>query len=182
MLPSDPPAPPRKPPPKHHWTRGHKSFCKAVVLSATVEAKLLRDSRKAFEAEQCLICLEPPTNPTSLPCGHAFCTECVAELRKKGVSDVCPLCRAPLPPGREKLYELALRVRNKLERVADPTRDPALLAWPPLSPAQQKEMDGAIVMAQEAMDQVSGAWAGAIPASALTRLYGTLHAGPHRGC
>ena len=29
--------------------------------------------------------------------------------------------------------------------------------WPPLSSSQQKEMNGAIVMAQEAMDQVSGA-------------------------
>ena len=29
--------------------------------------------------------------------------------------------------------------------------------WPPLSASQQEEMDGAIVMFQEAMDQVSGA-------------------------
>ena len=91
---------------------------------------------------------------TTLPCGHAFCTECVAELRKKGVSDVCPLCRAPLPPGREKLFELALRVWRKIMRAVDPQiRGP----WPPLSSSQQKEMNGAIVMAQEAMDQVSGA-------------------------
>ena len=137
--------------PQSHWTRGHKSFCKAVVLSATVEAKVLRDSRKAFEAELCMICHEPPANPTSLPCGHSFCTECVEELRKKGVSDVCPLCRAPLPPGREKLYELAFRVWLKIARVHGGG------AWPPLSPSQQNEMNGAIVMAQEAMDQVSGA-------------------------
>ena len=116
---------------------------------------------------------------TSLPCGHAFCTECVAELRKKGVSDVCPLCRAPLPPGREKLWELAFRVWKKLDRAVDPqNRGP----WSPLSPSQQKEMNGAIVMMQEAMDQVSGAWAGAVPASALTRLYRTRHAGPRQGC
>ena len=143
-----------------------------------MQAKLRRDSQKAFEAEQCLICLEPPTNPTSLPCGHAFCTECVAELRKKGVSDVCPLCRAPLPPGREKLYELAFRVWQKIRNAVDPqNRGP----WPPLTPSQQKEMNGAIVMAQEAMDQVSGAWVVVVPDSAPTPLYGTLHAGPHHG-
>jgi hypothetical protein len=32
----------------------------------------------------------------------------VAELRLKGVSETCPLCRAPLPPGPEKLLELGL--------------------------------------------------------------------------
>ena len=86
---------------------------------------------------------------------------------------MCPLCREPLPPGAEKLYELANRVWQKIARVHGGGE------WPPLSPSQQKEMDGAIVMAQEAMDQVSGAWAGVVLDSALTRLHGTLHAGPH---
>ena len=85
-----------------------------------------------------------------LPCGHSFCTGCVGELRSKGVSETCPLCRAPLPPGPEKLYELAFRVLQKLMRVLGPA------PWPPLSASQQEEMDGAIVMFQEAMDQVSG--------------------------
>jgi len=89
-----------------------------------------------------------------LPCGHAFCTACVVELRSKGVSETCPLCRSPLPPGPEKLYELACRVYAKLNRAArvggeyDGT-------WRELSASQQGEVDGAIVMLQEAMDQVS---------------------------
>jgi len=33
-----------------------------------------------------------------LPCGHSVCTKCVVEIRAKGVSKTCPLCRAPLPP------------------------------------------------------------------------------------
>ena len=90
----------------------------------------------------------------TLPCGHSFCAGCVSELRSKGVSETCPLCRAPLPPGPEKLYELAHRVHTKIERVVDPERDQDLLEWPPLSASQQEEMDGAIVMFQEAMDQV----------------------------
>ena len=72
------------------------------------------------------------------------------ELRAKGVSGTCPLCRAPLPPGPEKLWELGYRVWCKIERAVGSN-----CAWPPLSASQQDEMDGAIVMLQEAMDQVS---------------------------
>ena len=99
-----------------HWKCGHKATCNAHVLAAAAHAQILREAKAAFEADQCLICLEPPVNPTKLPCGHWFCTGCVAELRAKGVSEACPLCRAPLPPGPEKLFELGYRVRAKLDR------------------------------------------------------------------
>ena len=98
--------PPRPPPPQQHWTRGHRSTCKAHVLSEAAQAKVLRESQKAVEADKCLVCLEPPTNPTSLACGHVLCTNCVASLRSSGVSDVCLLCREPLPPGAQKLFEM----------------------------------------------------------------------------
>ena len=86
-----------------------------------------------------------------MPCGHAFCTECVAELRSKGVSETCPLCRAALPPGKKKLHELGLAVWLKIMRAVGTNEE-----WPALSASQQSEMDGAIVMMQEAMDQVGG--------------------------
>ena len=96
-----------------------------------------------------------------LPCGHSFCTGCVGELRSKGVSETCPLCRSPLPPGPEKLYELGSRVWARMGRAV------GTAAWPPLSASQQREMDGAIVMLQEAMDQVSGVGQGAAVCSVL---------------
>ena len=120
------------------------------MLAGAAQAQQDRLCKAAVETDRCLVCLEPPREPTRLPCGHSFCTGCVSELREKGVSDTCPLCRAPLPPGPEKLFELAERVLMRFARVYGQG------AWPPLSASQQEEMDGAVVMYQEAMDQVSG--------------------------
>jgi hypothetical protein len=66
-----------------------------------------------------VICLEPLREPTTLPCSHSFCRQCIEDLKKKGMhrDPRCPLCRAPLPPGPKKLYELAWRIQMKLHRV-----------------------------------------------------------------
>ena len=146
-------------PTQEHWKYGgHKKACKAYVLANTVQAQQDRLCKKAVETAKCMICFDSLRDPTTLPCGHSFCTGCVVELREKGVSQACPLCRAPLPPGPEKLYELGIRVRAKVQAAVSGTNS----EWPPLSASQQKEMDGAIVMFQEAMDQVSGVGCGAV--------------------
>ena len=123
------------------------------MLAGAAQAQQDRLCKEAVETDKCLVCLGPPREPTRLPCGHSFCAGCVSDLRKKGVSEACPLCRAPLPPGPEKLYELGWRVKMKIQRAVSFGLD---ADWPSLSESQQKEMDGAVVMLQEAMDQVSG--------------------------
>ena len=73
----------------------------AYVLAGAAQAQQDRLCKAAVETDRCLVCLGPPREPTVLPCGHTFCTGCVSGLRSKGVSQACPLCRAPLPPGQK---------------------------------------------------------------------------------
>ena len=88
---------------------------------------------------KCAICLEimNVASATALPCTHAFHGDCVAQLRNIGVSEVCPLCRTPLPPGPEKVFEEATRcfmvVFKRVER--------GEASWSALPPAMQQDVD-----------------------------------------
>merc|ERR1711865_886567 len=59
---------------------------------------------------RCAICLGSPEKPVKLPCTHEFCRMCIDALRSRGLKQLCPLCRRPLPPGAEKLREQADRL------------------------------------------------------------------------
>ena len=120
-------------------------------MAAAAKAKFDRETNKAAETHKCLICLEAPVDPIELPCKHSFCRKCMAELREKGVSQSCPLCRAPLPPGAELLHDLGYRMWNRLSHALD---DNNTGTWTELLSEQQREMDGAILMLEEAMAQV----------------------------
>ena len=73
--------------------------------------------------DNCAICLDTMRNPIRLPsCGHWYCKECVEGLRQAAsAQDVCPVCREPLPPGPEKLFDEAvtkyLRIQRQVERL-----------------------------------------------------------------
>ena len=67
----------------------------------------------------------------------------------------CPLCRKPLPPGPEKLYDLGYGMFMKIKAAIDRSRPGVhqTTPWPALSDEQQCEMDQAVAMLREAADQ-----------------------------
>ena len=81
-------------------------------------AKRVREARNDNKIDNgtCVICIGPVVESVELPCGHAYCRECLAELREKGVSLSCPSCRAELPPGLDGLYDLAVRSYSKVSQ------------------------------------------------------------------
>ena len=96
-----------------------------------------------------------PLPQLQLPCGHEYCKSCVEELRQKGVDRSCPLCRKPLPPGPDKLFDLGYGMYMKIKGAIDRGR-PGVddrTPWPALSGEQQREMDEARAMLREAADQ-----------------------------
>ena len=90
-----------------------------------------------------------------LPCGHEYCKSCVEELRQKGVDKSCPLCRKPLPPGPDQLFDLGYGMYSKIKGAIDRSRPRADIdkPWPALTAEQRSEMDHAVAMLREAADQ-----------------------------
>ena len=72
------------------------------MLEDASRAKNERQVTRAsvVETDRCLICLGPPRDPTLLPCGHAFCFDCIHLHFNSGdvYSRKCPTCRAIMPP------------------------------------------------------------------------------------
>jgi len=73
----------------------------------------------------------------------------VSELRKFGVQQVCPLCRDPLPPGPEKVYEDATRRYMLISRLVDT----GSASWSTLPDWARREVDVAIAGWRDAADQ-----------------------------
>ena len=112
-----------KPCQKKHWKQ-HKRACTAAVAGEARRATLRREATAArsgggVDKETCVICVGPVVAPVELPCGHAYCGACLAELRTKKVAQACPLCRAELPPGVDGLYDLAFRAHRRVEGMVD---------------------------------------------------------------
>lgn len=87
-----------------HWKDGgHKRFCLTPLERAlpTPSNQKVDDTVRKRKSRECAICSEDLIASASfaLPCGHSFHAQCLTSLRKFGVSQTCPLCRAPLPSG-----------------------------------------------------------------------------------
>jgi hypothetical protein len=81
----------------------HKEGCK-LSEDATVNLVFVQQKAQHADSEvgqECPICLDCilVADGLALGCGHHFHRCCVSGLRKFGVNETCPLCRAELPPG-----------------------------------------------------------------------------------
>ena len=97
---------------------------------------------------ECSICLNSLTDAsaTTLPCDHKFHRTCVDELRKFGVKQTCPLCRTPLPPGPEKVFEEATLRFMVICRLVESGGG----SWSALPASAQEEVNAAIAGWHEA--------------------------------
>ena len=130
-----------------HWT-DHKQTCipkadRAPQHQKAVDVSLGAASDAGVAGEMCAICQDTlASGPAcTLPCTHVFHSTCVAELRKLGVQQACPLCRTNLPPGPEKVFEEATRRYTVVHQMVERGR----ASWHALPKWAQEEVDAAIV-------------------------------------
>jgi len=125
------------------WKENHKKCCIAKADRVPQPRAPLADCTKAAsEGEDCPICLDPVAlaSATTLPCTHVFHAACVAELRKFKLKQACPMCRTPLPPGAEKLYEEAILRYMVIDRRVERGK----ASWGALTKNEQQEMHVAV--------------------------------------
>ena len=149
-----------KPCQKADWKAGHKQHCltpeqrrvpQPNPASPAQQGARARTTHDEQGPDECPICLDPLASGTVciLPCTHTFHAACVAELRSFGIKQACPMCRAELPPGPEKLSEEAVRRYLIVERRV--ARGEA--SWGALTKAQQREMNAVIGLWRSALEQ-----------------------------
>ncbi len=115
---------------KKHWRSGHKQVC---IAPEERKASQQPDPKAAAEGDECCICLEVMNKDQKLvlDCGHVYHEECINKLRKIGVQQVCPLCRAKLPDSPEKMFSDGYSIYYQLNKFSDDIQE-----W---SPKNKKE-------------------------------------------
>ena len=131
-----------------HWSEGHKQAC----VSINERTPKLGALSEIFSLERdicaiCLCCVDG-TEVCVLPCAHIFHSDCIKELRKFGVSPVCPLCRSKLPPSPEDLHDIAnwyfLVLRGRVTR--------GEMSWGQMNVNERTYMNEALRLWREAAD------------------------------
>ena len=139
-----------------HWKANHKQYCVAKANRAPQRQNSSgshesADSKAASMKEKCAICQDALSDAPAciLPCTHVYHASCVAELRKFGVKQACPLCRAPLPPGPEKVFDEATRRYIVISQLVEP----GYASWSNLPASSQRELDAVLTGWRAAADQ-----------------------------
>mmetsp|Transcript_72542 Transcript_72542/g.142095 ORF Transcript_72542/g.142095 Transcript_72542/m.142095 type:complete len:240 (-) Transcript_72542:1-720(-) len=138
----------------HHWRNGHKGMCVAPDKrrpQATSSFEPDPETAKANNSSECPICFDSLSQGTTcrLPCKHDFHRECVGDLRKYGVLQVCPLCRTALPAGPEQLLDDAIRTYIPLLRKVGKGR----VCWQTLTASDKNTMAEVVAKLVTAADQ-----------------------------
>ena len=120
------------------------------------------------DAEDCTICTERlglvDRPAVQLPCGHAFCKECVDEWQRAKHSD-CPQCRAEFQVSRIRAlwpwkFGLRLKEQTDKEKLAVMQLDEMR--------AQRKAMEARVAAAERALKQMqAGAIGGRMTGEAM---------------
>lgn len=134
---------------KQHWTKGeHRKHCTPVSSLKDRKPKIVAAKSETVEGDECAICLELLTmKPVYvLPCSHPYHISCVEKLRHFGVKQVCPLCRADLPPGAERISEEAACRYYALDRHIHGR-------WDKLTKKEAVEMGEIVLLYREAASQ-----------------------------
>ena len=109
-------------------------------------------NRDDDDDDECAMCLESLASAKvlKLPCSHVYHAQCVVKLREFGIQQVCPLCRADLPPGPDQLFNDAsyryIRLQCRYGRGNDKP-------WRPIAAEDRAFMEEMVSMLEEAADQ-----------------------------
>lgn len=94
--------------------------CTSVELqpASGAEEGVVGDDEKQVEPDDCCaICLDALQGSLcTLPCSHIFHDKCIEKIRSYSIKDVCPMCRADLPPGNpDRMFSEAMIKYHEIE-------------------------------------------------------------------